>query len=94
MSLWSKTMQPRFALLGVTTVAAITLLILIWGAAYTSLYIFRDAPHQKSTPRSTPLPVSATSSTATDVSNIYNGARIIVVCSELDETQKSRTSCP
>jgi hypothetical protein len=87
-------MQPRFALLGVTTVAAITLLILIWGAAYTSLYIFRDAPHQKSTPRSTPLPVSATSSTATDVSNIYNGARIIVVCSELDETQKSRTSCP
>lgn len=92
MSLWSKTMQPRLALLGVTTVAAIALLI--WGAAYTSLYIFRDAPHQKSTPRSTPLPVSATSSTATGVSNIYNGARIIVVCSELDETQKSRTSCP
>jgi hypothetical protein len=45
MSLWSKTMQPRFALLGVTTVAAIALLI--GGAAYTSLYIFRDAPHQK-----------------------------------------------
>jgi len=85
-------MQPRFALLGVTTVAAITLLI--GGAAYTSLYIFRDAPHQKSPPRSTPLPVSATSSTAIGVSNIYNGARIIVVCSELDETQKSRTSCP
>ena len=83
-------MQPRFALLGVTTVAAITLLI--WGAASTSLHIFRDAPHQKSTPRSTPLPDSATSSTA--VSNIYNGARIIVVCSELDETQKTRTSCP
>ena len=85
-------MQPRFALLGVTTVAAITLLI--WGAAYTSLYIFRDAPHQKTTPMSTTLPVRATSSTATDVSNIYNGARIIVVCSELDEARKSRTSCP
>lgn len=87
-------MLARFALLGMTTIAAMTLLI--WGAAYTSLYIFRDdvALHQKSTPRSTPLPVSATSSTATDVSNIYNGARIIVVCSELDETQKSQTSCP
>jgi hypothetical protein len=87
-------MLPRFALLGMTTIAAMTLLI--WGAAYTSLYIFRDdvASRQKSTLRSTPLPVSATSSTATDVSNIYNGARIIVVCSELDETQKSQTSCP
>lgn len=87
-------MLPRFALLGMTIIAAMTLLI--WGAAYTSLYIFRDdvASHQKSTPRSTPLPVGATSSTATDVSNIYNGARIIVVCSELDETQKSQTSCP
>ena len=87
-------MLPRFALLGMITIAAMTLLI--WGAAYTSLYIFRDdvVSRQKSTPRSTPLPVSATSSTATDVSNIYNGARIIVVCSELDETQKYQTSCP
>jgi hypothetical protein len=87
-------MLPRFALLGMTTIAAMTLLI--WGAVYTSLHIFRDevASPEKSAPRSTPLPVSATSSTATDVSNIYNGARIIVVCSELDETQKSQTSCP
>jgi hypothetical protein len=86
-------MLPRFALLGTTTIAAMTLLI--WGAAYTSLHIFRDevASLQKSTPRSTPLPVSATSSTVTDVSNIYNGARINVVCSELDETQKSQTTC-
>ena len=87
-------MLPRFALLGMTTIAAMTLLF--WNAAYTSLHIFRDevASLQKSTPRSTPLPVSATSSTVKDVSNIYNGARIIVVCSELDETQKSKTSCP
>ena len=87
-------MLPRFAFLGMTTIAAMTLLI--GGAAYTSLYIFRDevASLQKSAPRSTPLPVSATSSTATDVSSIHNGARIIVVCSELDETQKSKTSCP
>jgi len=87
-------MLPRFAFLGMTTIAAMTLLI--GGAAYTSLHIFRDevASLQKSTPKSTPLTVSATSATATDVSNIYNGARIIVVCSELDETQKSKTSCP
>ena len=87
-------MLPRFALLGMATIAAMTLLI--WGAAYTSLYIFRDeiASLQKSTPKSAPLPVSAMSSTATDVSNIHNGARIIVVCSELDEAQKSQTSCP
>ena len=87
-------MLPRFALLGMTTIAAMTLLV--WGAAYTSLHIFRDevASLQKSAPRSTPLPIIATSSTATDVSNIYNGARIIVVCSELNETQKSQTSCP
>jgi len=87
-------MLPRFVLLGMTTIAAMTLLI--WGAAYTSLHISRDeaASLQKPTPRSTPIPVSATSSTAADVSNIYNGARIIVVCSELDKTQKSQTSCP
>ena len=87
-------MLPRFALLGMTTIAAMTLLI--WGAAYTSLHIFRDevASLQKSAPRPTPHPVSATSATTTDVSNIYNGARIIVVCSELEETQKSQTRCP
>ena len=87
-------MLPRFALLGMTTIAAMSLII--WGAAYTSLHIFRDevASLQKSAPRSTPLPIVATSSTAADVSNIYNGARIIVVCSELNETQKSQTSCP
>src|SRR5262245_54172874 len=91
-SLWGKATLLRFALLGITTIAAVTLLI--WGAAYTSLLVSRDASHQKSAARSTPLPVSATSSTATHVLNIYDGARIIVVCSEFDETQKSRTSCP
>lgn len=87
-------MLPRSALLGMTTIAAMTLLI--WGAAYTSLHIFRDevASLQEPTPRPTPIQVSATSSTAADVSNTYSGARIIVVCSELDKTQKSQTSCP
>ena len=87
-------MLPRFALLGMTTIAAMTLLI--WAAAYSLFNIFRNevASTEKSTPKSTAPPASAASSTATDVSNIYNGARIIVVCSELDETQKSQTSCP
>jgi len=87
-------MLPRFALLGMTTVAAITLLIL--GAAYTSVYIFRDevASPERPMPRSTPRPVHAASSTGIDVSNIYNGARIIVVCSELEETQKPQTNGP
>lgn len=85
---------PRFALLGMTTIAAMTLLI--WGAAYTSLYIFRNevASPERPMPKSTPRPLRAASSTGTDVSTIYNGARIIVVCSELEETEKSQTNCP
>ena len=87
-------MLPRFALLGMTTIAAMTLLI--WGAAYTSLYIFRNevASPERPMPKSTPRPLRAASSTGTEVSTIYNGARIIVVCSELEETEKSQTNCP
>src|SRR5262245_41733698 len=88
-ALWGKATPLRFALLGMTTIAAVTLFI--WGAAYTSLL---NASHQKTTPRPVPPLASATSSATTHVSYIYDGARIIVVCSELDEIQKSRTGCP
>ena len=93
-SLWGKTMLPRFASLGMTIVAAMTLLIL--GAAYTSLYSFRTevASPERPMPRSTPSPAHAASSTGTDVSHIYSGAHIIVVCSELEETKKPQTNCP
>jgi len=87
-------MVPRFAFLGMTAVVAMSLLIL--AAAYVSFNIFRNeiALTEKAMPRSTPPLARATSSTTADVANIYKGARIIVVCSELNETQKSDVGCP
>lgn len=87
-------MVSRFAFLGMIAVAAMTLLI--WAAAYVSFNIFRNeiALTEKAMATSTPPLARAASAITTDVANIYKGARIIVVCSQLEETQKSGSGCP
>ena len=77
-----------------TTIGAVALLIWI---AYVSISTFRHdtALREKTKPQSTPRSVRTVSSIETgrvDVSDLYVGPHVIVVCSEV--TQKPQINCP
>ena len=90
-------MLPRFVFLAGTTIIVAVLLILT--AAYVSFSIFRNEIVLRQEPKPHPAPrLSATASSIetahANVSNLYTGSHIIIVCSELEAGQKSQTNCP
>ncbi|HZP71638.1 MAG TPA: hypothetical protein VFB29_17015 [Pseudolabrys sp.] len=87
-------MRPRFVLIAMATITVMALLVST--AAYVSLSIFRDdiALREKPASRSAIRSVRAESPIEPDVSSLYRGAHVIVVCSELEATQKLQTRCP
>jgi hypothetical protein len=94
----SRRRQINWALAFFAGTAIGTVALLIW-IAYVSISTFRHDTtlREKTKPQSIPRPVRAVSSIETgrvDVSDLYIGPHVIVVCSELEVTQKPQTSCP